>query len=606
MSPEARARLGLAAGVLPAWLAVSIVPQRDPDSFWHLATGALALARRSTLPVDPFSFSHPGAPWRHKDLVADVVLAMAARAGGPLGLVAVKYLAVLAVAFGFYLAPARDRRSVATALALTAATLSSVLLLERSSLFSIALFPLFFAALAHARRQWNADETRALVHAFAPAVALVWAWTCLHRFALLGHGALVGVAMMAALARALRARPLARSVLGMPSARGVQIAVAAAVIAPLVSLANPSGLGAFTTPFAVAASESFRQRFTDWQRLAPGALVAAFPIVALLVVLALVLTIASLVTTARRAAPGDVDLFDLGLVLLFVLLVRDSVRWVPYVTLASALAASRALAAFVPKLTAIAPGRTLALLAGLVSLLSAAGLAFARDRVPYQLGEDRHWAPASAVAFARDNGLAGDVVNAFEFGGYVIAHMSPGTRVLVDGRNDQVYPPAFVLDCLDAENDAALFAKMRETDHATWVIGKNQGREISFAFLARDPAWAVVHWSDTALVFVRRDAHADVARVAFRYVNPTDPEASIQAATRALKGNARELAGVLAEVSRFEQASPGAVRGQIYLALFHQGVGAIAERDAALEKAIELGEGREAVREAARRVREAK
>jgi hypothetical protein len=197
----------LAAGVL------TFAPARDPDVWWHLATGRRAVATRSTLPADPFSFSYAGAPWRYKDVAADVALWGAFAAAGFAGLWLVPLAAAAAIALGFALV-ARG------ALAILLASGATILLLPwapRPNLLSLALFPAMLALL-HCRK-------------FAHATALSWLWMLLHRAALLGYVLLAARAAHLAIARALRSTRLSIVVGEAPSPRELAAACAAAAIA---------------------------------------------------------------------------------------------------------------------------------------------------------------------------------------------------------------------------------------------------------------------------------------------------------------------------------------------------------------------------------------
>ncbi len=175
------------------------------------------------------------------------------------------------------------------------------------------------------------------------------------------------------------------------------------------------------------------------------------------------------------------------------------------------------------------------------------------------------WSPRGAVAFASGQGLHGRVANAFDFGGYLLWSSWPGVQVLVDGRNELVYDPVFVQRALLAEHDAPTFAAMRAQDGATWALTLNTPEQVGGGFLARDPAWWLVYWSDTAAVYARRDAHPDLASESFRYVDPFNVPGSIAAAAARARGDRPTLDAILAEVRRMREASPDSVRADLAL-----------------------------------------
>ena len=269
-----------------------------------------------------------------------------------------------------------------------------------------------------------------------------------------------------------------------------------------------------------------------------------------------------------------------------------SVRWVPFAATAAGLVvaiASGELATRRP------PPRGSSVLAGLLLL----GLMYLRrGGDALRLGEDPTWSPRPAVTFARENGLAGDVVNSYEFGGYVMWSSWPSMRVLVDGRCEQVYSTDFLLRSMNSEHDARLFDEMRAQNRASWVIGVNRPGAVSYAFLAKDPRWMMVFWSDTAAVYALRSAHAELAPLAYRYVDPVDVPGSVASALAFRGADWDVAAGVLSDIRRMLAASPDGVRPNLALAAFLDAVGPSgwAERDAIIDRLMLLTHGAPAIK----------
>ena len=541
-----RSRLPVAVAVavaVAAALLLSWAPARDPDLWWHLATGRAVLATRSTLPVDPFSFSFAGAPWRYKDLVADVALWSAFAHGGFAALLVVRLGCAAAMALGFSLVLKRP-------LALTIA-LGAMLVLpwaDRPNLLSLALFPTVLALLERRRFGW--------------LVLVTWVWIVLHRAALLGYVLIA--------ARALELVVTERR------SRQTWTAVGCAIAAPLVGLVNPAGRAAFTSGVDVAGSAILRMYIAEWKELGaaawwswPGALAAV----------ALAAVAARLVQARRRGQAAEVGLWHLALVVGFAILATRSVRFLPYLGLVSTYAIARVVDAR-PRPTA----RAWTALAA-VALVT---LAFvARRGAPFALGEDASVEPVGAVAFARTHGLDGPLQHSYEFGGYLLWR---GVRVLVDGRLDQVYPPSFVADCIRAERYPAVRARLPLAG-VTWALGSNHPARWTHRDLFADPAWAEVYWSDAASVYVKRAAHPELMSLAFAVIDPGAPEPAAANAVRS-RDPAR-IAAARDELSRMLAASPTSVRANRALAIYFHLLGRAAERDTVLgalppEEAAEL------------------
>jgi hypothetical protein len=478
-------------------LAAAFRPTADPDAWWHLAVGRAVVATRSTLPVEPWSSLHAGAPWRYKDLAADLVLYGAQRAAGFAGLWLVKALVGLLVGLALL---ALARRRAWWAVALAGAWLAAVPLSERPSLFSLAAFAAIWA-LGARERPWA-------------AAGVAWAWVWLHRAFPLGFALLFAQAL---------ARPRSRS------------AWIAALAAPIAGLLNPCGLAAYRTAFGVAGSEALRRTISEWQPVGPLELVRHFPIVAILAVAAL---LAAGVSLARRRRAEDAR--DLAITLALAIAVGSAARFVPFLALAAALTLARLGAEALEPL----PRR-------LDIAFALLGVALVL-RGPFRLGPDRTRTPAAAAEFAHAHALSGPVANSFELGGWTIWAL-PDARVLADGRNELVYPPPFIERAIRSEHDPAEFAALRAEDHATWTLSSQRAR--SHPFLRADDRWMLVFLDDAAAIWALRPAHPELESFAYRWLDPADVPASVVRAVRAGAGTQ-----IAAELRRFADAAPESPR----------------------------------------------
>ena len=542
-------------------------PARDPDLWWHLATGRAALATHSTLPVDPFSFSFAGAPWRYKDLVADVALWSLFAHGGFAALLLLRLGCAAAIALGWRILSPR-------ALPLVVASGTTLLLMpwaDRPNLLSLALMPTVLALLERRRFAW--------------LVVVSWLWIVLHRAALLGYVLLAGRAVELTLARLGARWPRLSIVAGAPPPPGsLGYAWAAAALAPLVGLANPAGRAAYASAVDVAGSDMLRRYIAEWKQLGLAALANRHGLLAAATATALLVR---LVVAVRRRQRAPVDGWQLGLLALFALLATRSVRWLPYLDLACALALlllvdeARPRSARVATALAIATVTTLALVA--------------RRGAPFRLGEDAALQPAGAVDFARAHGLDGPVLHSYEFGGYLLYR---GVPVLVDGRLDQLYPPAFVATCIRAERDPSLLTRL-PLDGVGWAIGSNNDARFTHRYLYRDPAWTEVYWSEAASVYVVRTQHPELAALSFGAIDPAAPERSAAAAVHS--HDTARIAAAGDELRRMIAASPTSVHANGALAIYFHLLERIRERDTVMKLLLEAAPDHPAVQELARR-----
>jgi hypothetical protein len=586
--------VGLLLGLVTTWRVTG-----DPDAFWHLATGRLSAATGSTLPTDPFSFSHFGQPWRVKDLGGDLLLWGAFAAAGYAGVALLGALFFLPLPAALRsLAP---RRSPVVPVLLAAVYLASVSMsaTPRPRLFTLALFPLALVLLEQARAaaQRRAGN-RELAIWFGATAMLVVTWLQLHRGGLAIAPLLVGLLLYLATARLLARWSAASMVFGpAPDHRGL-IAAALLILAPLVAaLLHPAGMGLLTSTFGVMNTEIYRQHVSEFQPISLHEAWLHFPALVLLAVAALV----SAAVALRRLARGDASFsgvaWPAAVLLLFLVQAPGSVRWLPYLAAAALLllvwfAARRPLRLAVPT-------RAPALVAA-----TAMGAAFIHLASPHELGVGASaQMPAAAIAFARANQLGPRVHNAFHFGGYLIWAGAPGFQTLVDGRNDMVFDPNFFLECVTAEDDPAAFRALEQRLPSDWVLAANPGVSPAFGFLDRDPAFSPIFWSEPAAIYARRGRYPELEAKALRFIRPSDPVASLGAALRTAPGDPKRLAAIEDELLRMHGASPDGVQSNSLLVLFYGSLGpaALEQRDAYWSRLRQLAPGHPAVRELARR-----
>jgi hypothetical protein len=256
----------------------------------------------------------------------------------------------------------------------------------------------------------------------------------------------------------------------------------------------------------------------------------------------------------------------------------------PYLVLSAAFALALLVDELTPRLRAARAWAALATAGVLVLALAA------RRGAPFSLGPDERIVPVAAVDFAKAHRLDGPVLDSFEFGGYLIFR---GVPVLVDGRLDTLYPPAFVATCIQAERKPALLSRL-PLDAVGWALGSNGDERWTHRYLYRDPAWAEIFWSEAASVYVRRDRHPELLPLAFTTIDPAAPELSAAEAVRS-RDPAR-LAAAHAELGRMIAASPTSVRANAALAIYFHLLGRTADRDTVMRALRAMAPDHPAVR----------
>ena len=618
----------------PFWLvaglfavAVAKIPISGLDIWWHLRTGAALAAEPGWLATDPFSWTATGAPWPYKDIGADLLLYLGHHLLGNASLSVWPALAVLGIAgaLGRALAPtgsvSEQPHDWRWALLLLGAVVAAMQhrLHARPMLFSHVAFAWLLVWLP---RLWlkvsaatpAAAARRASMRAAVAILGLMWAWAWLHRGVLVGALTLwawAAAACTAWLVTALASRhqrsentDKPADSLAQPAARRLAAAwsIFVATGASALVFATPNGTALLTTVVSALGRRDHIDAVDEWAPIAPLTLLREHGSWLVLVVVAL-LTVGRLLRPRVRAAlaPRTLTALTLTALTLTALALGLSVialgasRWIPYAAVAAAfaLAAAWRVAPQPGGHASLSRLRQLLvplLIAGCLLWVSARGGVAA----PGTLAAGRF--PSAALDFARVHALPPRVINAYDFGGYTLWHARPSRRTPpllteVDGRADMVFTPQLFRQILTSHHDPRAFAKRRAIDGATWVLAPNRPGDARFAFLPRDPAWCLAHWSRPARVWLNRAAHPELCkRLAYRVFTAPALDATAFAVGRSEQPAAVARATVeLAhtELARMMKDAPTDPRPRIAQVVLQHALGDHTGRDQLLEVLVQ-------------------
>jgi hypothetical protein len=494
LAPNRHARtLGLSWPLIVALLAVlgvlCVLPAGrglGPDLYWHIAAGNW-IAQHATVPTnDPFSHSMLGAAWTAQEWLSEIVLAMAYHAGGwsaiaTLG--AICYAITLALLTRFLL----RRMEPVHALLLVglAAGLMLTHLSVRPHVLAWPLMALWVAA------QIDASESGKAPPRWLLLVMLLWA--NLHGGFTLGLVLSLGIALDAVVSQPHAARlPLARRWLGFIG------------LAVLASMATPHGWNGLWYTAYVMLKHDAKSLIDEWQ--SPNFHQPQALEVWLMLVLALALSGRMRLPIVRTAMLlGLVHLAltsvrhgaTLGLVSPFLLALPAARLWSSVNQQNGANDAQKIDRVF-RALAAPARQSTIALTC-VVAALTVVLVVPARNPAP-----SHRVAPSPALAAAKAAGVAGPVLNSYNFGGYLIFTNVP---VFIDGRSE-LYGDAFLKRTAQAVRllDEGALPRLLEDYRIGWTLLEPGIPAV--AALERMPGWTRVYADDVAVVHMRR---SDVA-----------------------------------------------------------------------------------------------
>ena len=419
----------------------------DPDLWWHLRTGQRILEAGHIPHTDPFSLTRVGQPWVAHEWLSEITFYEIWKHAGAAGLIVFSAI-VTTIGFLFLYLRCPGQRHWAAAVTVLGAVASAPAWGVRPQMFTFTLASLTLWLI-------EAGENRPWLYLWIPPWFLVW--LNLHA------GFAIGPALLVA-----RAGGLAWEIaIGEAAWREVKslflrlLAVLAACLA-LVPL-NPSGAELYRYPFAVIRSAGMRSFIVEW--FPPD-----FHLFRYIAFLCLCLGL--LVCFARgNSRPKPRTLAPLLGAFLAAL---DAVRHIPIFALL-----------VVPVMAAAIPGswrrlpmqdqganvtrRQLVFRFAVVILM--AGFVMVRwvSLIRNQDASEAASFPQKAVAILRSHGGSGGLLAYYDWGGYAIWKLFPGSRVFIDGRAD-LYGDDLLSQFKTAAQLRPGWQQVLQSWHIRWVL----------------------------------------------------------------------------------------------------------------------------------------
>ncbi|HUM01290.1 MAG TPA: hypothetical protein VL084_03325 [Thermoanaerobaculia bacterium] len=499
-SPLADALWGLAAGL--TFLSFGYTIMQGADLWWHLAAGRWLMSHGLFSLNDPFSFTRAGQPWLHHEALSDLVFHLWGTALGIRSLVIWKWMVVVAVfLILFYLLRRLAGNGPAYLSSLLAAAVAAPFLDIRPHLYSLLGFVLLLRLTLVSRKSW-----------LLPLLFLVW--VNLHGGFFFGLITLPILLLPSALSGG--SPPASPD----PKRRAALVVLACA----LVCLLNPNGLEAFLYPlkYAFDTSSPFRL-LGEWRPpFEPGGIQAPlYPWAIALFAGAAVHALAS----RRYRRDGGLSLVGIVLSGLTLAMSLKSRRFIPLFAISQTLVVAPSLAdllaalarRFRPVLDRVGIGKVLerrilgekagSLLAPLLALfLGAAHLAryplSASTAFHYLTVEDSY--PIDTVDFMEANGLTGNVLAYYDWGGYLNFRGAGRLKVFIDGRADTVYDSSTYLDYLRIKYEQGDWIGVVERSGADFLLWPRT-RPGVIEGLARTGRWRPLYKDSVSALLVRAE-----------------------------------------------------------------------------------------------------
>ena len=494
--PRATSLLRYSPALVLFAIAIADVRQLSDSDLWiHILAGREFLAHGAMPSANIYSYSAPDFRWLHHEWLSEVVLSAIFDRYGPFGLKLLKFLCTTGTICFIVVAESETgAAAVVQALVLIVAALILVPSMQfRPQLFDYLLLSAIVAMLS--RHTWRGSAPLWL------AIPIVAIWCNLH------GGFFIGIVAIGVYGAATIVCDVST---GHTPRRGLVIVAitAAAAASTLCTFLIPPARETWYTLVYSILNPTTQANIVDWKPLitslatAPaGSLEKKYWIVVLLFFGAAAVSV--ILSPTRKDAP----LVAVAAVLLAAAFTAQ--RNVAFATIAIApVFASHLGRLLQPHEHADDDSRAVSRAGRWVMeiLIALVALGFARYSGILKPGIDASGSPAGALDFMNSHGLAGDVLADYAWGGFVIWHGAPGTKVFIDGRYDLGYPPDVIADfmALDRGQPGGAHALTAySTDFVLMKRGWPQSKMVD-----SQPDWRLIYSDDVANLYARANSHA--------------------------------------------------------------------------------------------------
>jgi hypothetical protein len=463
----------------------------DTDTWWHIRSGEYIIEQRAVPTTDPFSHTRAGEPWIDHSWGAQIVLYLAYRLAGDVGLAL--YTALLATAgMGFvYLTCAGNIYVRAFSLVLAAAA-AAVFWSARPQMMSFLLSTVVLYLL-HRHKRGGRDRLL-----FIPLVMLLWA--NLH-----GGFAIGFILILGSIAGEVLGNLVHRGAADVVPWAGVRKLALVAALSLVAICVNPAGVQMLGYPFRTVGMGALQDFIQEWaspdfhQR-------QTWPFIILL------LGVYAAAGLSRRR----LDWTDLTLTAGTAFLALMAGRNIAVFAVVAAPVLTRHVDAFLeergwqvrPARAAHGPAAFLNL-ALVVLILLGAALKVVGVLLPQTVHAAQEEAlPVRVAAWLNQARPRGAMFNSYNWGGYLM-FAAPDFPVFVDGRTD-LYDDEFLREFLNAWRGLPGWEDTLDRYNVGFVVIETDG--LMAIRMRLDDDWAIRYEDDQAVVFERAETGGGPAR----------------------------------------------------------------------------------------------
>ncbi|MGA1874207.1 MAG: tetratricopeptide repeat protein [bacterium] len=480
--------------------ALNISQMSNNDIWMHMKNGELILKGRHFLYTDTYSFRTIGKEWVNHEWLAGVIFFLVNKIYPVSALIFFKGFLVLILAL-FLVATCRltyNRWTILYTITVFALFNAGVRFLVRPHMFTYFFTPIYLYILF-------AYKYRKKDYLFwLPILTLLW--VNIH------GGFVIGIGIMSLFTFGETFRTLINryfsywqnDILSLPRLKKLW---AIWLISGIVLSFNPHGLSIYTYPFELTSQKVFMSQIYEWQPpFKSSTFMRSYAFTYFLIWLVL-LGLSFLLDWKHF------DLTNALVCALFVAMAFKMHRNIADFALATAPVMSLNFDLFFDRFSNHHGRAEIDLLLKLAILVITVGLTAMSfkygyiyregSRKPFGLGVASNM-PIEAVQYIKENNIKGNCFNPYTYGTYIIYHLYPETRVVMDSR-DLPHGEELYLEHQYAMNRVDVFKAMFQKYHIDYILlnYRNQDLAKHFEYLEESGDWVLVYFDDRNVVYIR-------------------------------------------------------------------------------------------------------
>lgn len=471
----------------------------DADIWFDLVAGADIFSGRF-LKENFFSYVEPHHQWLNLHWLYDLILFLIVKVGGiPLAVFSSTLLWIIIFRFLWLASHARENPHVATLLLALSALVMTDRFVIRSEMASYFFLSFFLFALEKAKN----NNFPKILYLLPLAQAL---WANMHAYWVIGSAYLIATALGGWLASKKNYIPFRNSLTLPPRINKTLTKIS--VLCLIIPILNPYLLKGYLAPFSIShqlrGGDIFRELvaenkspFHEWGMVGDDFLY--------LFLLYAIIVFISCFVNWRNINPIKL-LFSIG----FFILSLQAQRMLPLFALLTAPIVINNFSGIklnIQKEIRYTITGTVSAIFIIFALLVIRGDLWLRNlreiKFGWQVSPYRF--PRGAVAFMKENDVAGKVFNSLDYGGYLLWEFRPNMKVFFDGRMEACYSADTLKQYFFAlqNNDEWESLDKRYNFGAVLLNPTSKADQPLIEYLASKPEWKIVYLDWTSVLFLK-------------------------------------------------------------------------------------------------------